>query len=152
MLTPFFFIKVGTFISLPALFAGLALIVALLAVKIIMKFIGVWPLTRVFRMSLREGNYTTLLMSTGLTFGSISALYGLTNGIIDQTQYTVLVTVVVGSAVVPTFIAQTWFLPKGVPTTAPVLRGTTGSETPERGRLAGTPSSEPVVGPEGATA
>src|SRR5919109_2388348 len=108
MLTPFFFIKVGTFISLPALLASLALIVALLAVKIIMKFIGVWPLTRVFRMSLREGNYTTLLMSTGLTFGSISALYGLTNGIIDQTQYTVLVTVV-GSAVVPTFIAQTWF-------------------------------------------
>jgi Kef-type K+ transport system membrane component KefB len=107
MLTPFFFIKAGTFISLPALLAGLALIVALLAVKIVLKFIGVWPLTWVFRMSSREGHYTTLLMSTGLTFGSISALYGLTNGIIDQTQYTVLVTVVVGSAVVPTLIAQT---------------------------------------------
>lgn len=116
MLTPFFFIKAGTFISLPALLTGFVLIAALLAVKIAAKFIGVWPLTRVFRMAPREGHYTTLLMSTGLTFGSISALYGLTNGIIDQTQYTVLVTVVVGSAVVPTFIAQTWFQPKGVPT------------------------------------
>ena len=56
--------------------------------------------------------YTTLLMSTGLTFGSISALYGLTNNIIDQEQYTILLTAVIGSAVVPTVIAQTWFLPK----------------------------------------
>ena len=62
-------------------------------------------------MNPRESHYTTLLMSTGLTFGSISALYGLTNGIIDRTQYTILVTAIVGSAVVPTFIAQTWFLP-----------------------------------------
>lgn len=57
-----------------------------LAVKIAAKFVGVWPLTRVFRMTTREGNYTTLLMSTGLTFGSISALFGLTNGIITQDQ------------------------------------------------------------------
>ena len=65
-------------------------------------------------MTTREGNYTTLLMSTGLTFGSIAALYGLTNHIINQTQYTILVTVVIGSAVVPTFIAQNWFLPHSV--------------------------------------
>jgi Kef-type K+ transport system membrane component KefB len=147
MLTPFFFIKAGTFISLPALLAGLALIVSLLAVKIILKFIGVWPLTRVFRMSSREGNYTTLLMSTGLTFGSISALYGLTNGIIDQTQYTILVTVVVGSAVVPTLIAQTWFLPefKRESVTAP-------AETPsamahEDEHLPGAPTIAPVGRP-----
>jgi Kef-type K+ transport system membrane component KefB len=151
MLTPFFFIKAGTFISLSALLTGFTLIVALLGVKIAAKFIGVWPLTRVFRMSPREGQYTTLLMSTGLTFGSISALYGLTNGIIDQTQYTVLVTVVVGSAVVPTFIAQTWFLPKSVPTAAPVSLETTGPGTPERERLTGAPTSTPVGGPEGAT-
>jgi hypothetical protein len=62
-------------------------------------------------MSKREGNYTTLLMSTGLTFGSISALYGLMHGIINQVQYTILVSVVIGSALVPTFIAQKWFLP-----------------------------------------
>jgi Kef-type K+ transport system membrane component KefB len=111
LLTPFFFIKAGTYVSVPALLAGLLLVLAFLAVKIATKFIGVWPLTRAFKLKPREGNYTTLLMSTGLTFGSISALYGLTHGIINQAQYTILVTVVIGSAVVPTFIAQTWFLP-----------------------------------------
>lgn len=60
----------------------------------------------------REANYTTLLMATGLTFGTISALFGLTNGIIDQAAYTILVTVVVLSAVVPTLIATTFFEPR----------------------------------------
>jgi len=64
-----------------------------------------------FRFVPREGMYTTLMMSTGLTFGSISALFGLTNHIIDQRQYTILVTAVIGSAVVPTLIAQRWFQP-----------------------------------------
>jgi Kef-type K+ transport system membrane component KefB len=75
------------------------------------KFVGIWPLTRAFGFAQREGMYTTLMMSTGLTFGTISALFGLTNGIIDQDQYTVLVTAVIGSAVVPTLIAQKWFQP-----------------------------------------
>ncbi|MDQ2905485.1 MAG: cation:proton antiporter [Chloroflexota bacterium] len=112
LLTPFFFIKAGTLVSLPALLAGFLLVIALLGVKMVTKFVGVWPVTRAFQMSRREGNYTTMLMSTGLTFGSISALYGLTHGIINQAQYTILVSVVIGSAVIPTFIAQTWFLPK----------------------------------------
>ena len=50
-------------------------------------------------------------MSTGLTFGSISALFGLTHGIIDQQQYSILVFVVIGSAVVPTLIANAFFIP-----------------------------------------
>jgi Kef-type K+ transport system membrane component KefB len=79
------------------------------------KFMGVWPLTRLFSFEKREGMYTTLMMSTGLTFGSISALFGLTNGIIDQDQYTVLVTAVIGSAVVPTLIAQKFFQPEYKP-------------------------------------
>jgi hypothetical protein len=54
-------------------------------------------------------------MSTGLTFGTISALFGLTNHIISQSQYTVLVTAVIGSAVVPTLIAQRFFAPPAVP-------------------------------------
>ncbi len=124
LLTPFFFIKAGALISLPALAAGIVLILILLGVKIAAKIIGVWPLTRVFGMNLREGNYTTLLMSTGLTFGSISALYGLTRGIISQAQYSVLVTVVIASAVVPTFIAQTWFQPKTVVPYEPEYFGT----------------------------
>lgn len=110
-LTPFYFIKAGALVSLPALVTGIALIFAFLAMKMATKFIGIWPLTRFFRMAKREGNYTTLLMCTGLTFGSISALFGLTHGIIDQGQYTILVTVVIGSAVVPTLIAQKWFKP-----------------------------------------
>ncbi len=112
LLTPFFFIKAGMLISLPAVVTGALLIVVLLVVKVGTKFLGVWPLTRVFKLTPREGNYTTLLMSTGLTFGSISALYGLSHGIINQAQYTILVTVVIGSALLPTFIAQTWFLPR----------------------------------------
>ena len=75
------------------------------------KFVGILPLTKAFKFEPREGMYTTLLMSTGLTFGSISALFGLTNHIIDQQQYTILVTAVIGSAVVPTLIAQRWFMP-----------------------------------------
>lgn len=112
ILTPFYFLKAGLYVSLPAVAAGLGLIVALLLMKMATKLVGVWPLTRAFKMSAREGNYTTLLMSTGLTFGTISALYGLTNGIVDQTQYTILVTVVIASAVVPTMIAQAFFLPR----------------------------------------
>jgi Kef-type K+ transport system membrane component KefB len=113
-LTPFYFIKAGLYVSLPAVIAGIVVIIIFLGVKVAAKFIGVWPMTRVFKLSKREGTYTTLLMSTGLTFGSISALYGLTNGIIDQSKYTILVTVVIGSAVIPTLIAQRWFLPKFV--------------------------------------
>lgn len=112
MLTPFYFLKAGSYVALPAVAAGFGLIVALLATKMVTKAISVWPVARAFEFGLREANYTTLLMSTGLTFGTISALYGLTNKIIDQTQYTILVTVVIGSAVVPTMIAQTWFRPR----------------------------------------
>ena len=80
-------------------------------IKMATKFVGILPLTKAFRFEAREGMYTTLLMSTGLTFGTISALFGLTNHIIDQAQYTILVTAVIGSAVVPTLIAQRWFQP-----------------------------------------
>ncbi len=111
-LTPFYFLKAGLLVSLPAVAAGFGLMVAFLGLKVAAKYVGVWPLTRVFRIGAREGHYTTLLMSTGLTFGSISALFGLTNGIIDRGQYTILVTAVIGSAVVPTLIAQAWFRPR----------------------------------------
>ncbi|OGR07366.1 MAG: potassium transporter Kef, partial [Desulfobacca sp. RBG_16_58_9] len=114
LLTPFFFIKAGTLVSLPALIAGFGLLVALFWVKIIAKIIGVWPVCRIFKMPLRESNYTTLLMSTGLTFGSISALFGFNYGYINQAQYSILVTVVIASAVIPTVIAQLWFQPRVV--------------------------------------
>jgi len=112
VLTPFYFLKAGSLIRFDALVAGAGLIALFLGLKMLTKFVGILPLTRVFRFESRDGIYTTLLMSTGLTFGSIAALYGLTNHIINQEQYTILLTAVIGSAVVPTLIAQKWFLPK----------------------------------------
>lgn len=115
LLTPFYFLKAGALIELDAVVTSAALIGVLLLVKMITKFLGVWPLTHWFRFGRREGMYTTLLMSTGLTFGSISALFGLTHGLIDAEQYAVLVTVVILSAIVPTLIAERWFDPREVP-------------------------------------
>lgn len=118
LLTPFYFLNAGMKVYLPALWAGLALVLTLLAVKIAAKLVGVWPLARFFGMAPRESNYTTLLMSTGLTFGTISALFGLNNHYITKDQYSVLVTVVIASAVVPTMIAQKWFKPQIEPLVA----------------------------------
>ncbi len=115
LLTPFYFLKAGSLVRFRTVVEAAGLITILLGVKILAKFIGVWPLTRRFEFSHREGMYTTLMMSTGLTFGTISALYGLTNGIISQEQYTILVAAVIGSAVVPTLIAQRWFQPALAP-------------------------------------
>jgi len=109
--TPFYFIRAGSFVSLPALRTAVGVIGVLLALKIVAKCVGVWPLSRMFFMRAREANYTTLLMSTGLTFGTISALFGLQNKIIDQRQYSILVTAVILSALVPTLIAQKFFEP-----------------------------------------
>lgn len=112
LLTPFFFLRAGLLISFPALVAGAGAIVLLFGLKMITKVIAVWPTAGAFQMPARDRTYTTLLMATGLTFGSIAALYGLTNGLITQRQYTVLVTVVILSAFVPTLIAQRWFEPE----------------------------------------
>ena len=114
LLTPFYFLKAGRLVALPAVVAGAGLIATLLAIKVGAKICGVWPVARAFRMPVREANYTTLLMSTGLTFGTISALYGFNHGYIDQAAYTVLVTVVILSAVVPTLIATTFFEPRAL--------------------------------------
>jgi Kef-type K+ transport system membrane component KefB len=111
MLTPFFFLRAGLLISVPALLAGAGVIAVLFGVKMAAKVIGVWPTAAVFGLPVRERSYTTLLMATGLTFGSISALFGLTNHLITKAQYTELVTVVILSAFVPTLIAQQFFGP-----------------------------------------
>jgi len=115
LLTPFYFLNAGMKVYQPALWVGFGLVVVLLAVKMATKVVGIWPLTRLFGFAAREGNYTTLLMSTGLTFGTISALFGLNHNYITQDQYSILVTVVIGSAIVPTVIAQAFFLPEVEP-------------------------------------
>jgi Kef-type K+ transport system membrane component KefB len=109
-LTPFFFMKGGLNVSLGAVWANLGLLGLLFAAKMVPKLVGVYPLAR--RYTAPHGAFTTLLMSTGLTFGTISSLYGLNAGIIDKTQFSLLITVVVLSAVVPTAIAQRFFQPE----------------------------------------
>ncbi len=108
-LTPFFFVKGGLNVSLGAVLGNLGLLGMLLLTKMVPKVALVYPLAR--RAAPRHATFTTLLMSTGLTFGTIASLYGLTAGIIDTTQFSLLITVVVLSAVVPTFVAERWFLP-----------------------------------------
>lgn len=110
-LTPFYFIRAGSYVSVPALMSGLGAFLVLLAAKMTTKILGVYPTTQVFRTPRRQAIYTTLMMSTGLTFGSISALYGLTHGIVSQAQYSFIIAAVIGSAVVPTLIANAFFLP-----------------------------------------
>jgi Kef-type K+ transport system membrane component KefB len=78
LLTPFFFLRAGTLIHASALVSGAGVIAVLLAVKLVSKGIAVWPTAARFRLQKRERAYTTLLMATGLTFGSIAALLGLT--------------------------------------------------------------------------
>lgn len=110
MLTPFFFLKSGMNVSLSAVVANMGWLVALLLLKLGAKFIGVFPMA--LRFVRADAWYTTLLMSTGLTFGTISSLYGLNAGILTQAQFSVLVTTVIGTAVIPTVIAQRFFTPK----------------------------------------
>ncbi|AIS52909.1 transporter, CPA2 family [Thermoanaerobacter kivui] len=110
--TPFYFLKAGLFVSIPGVISNILLIVVLLLIKIATKYIGVKPTTMIFKFSKREGMYTTLLMSTGLTFGTISAMFGLSHNIITADQYTVLVTVVILSAIIPTLIAERFYRPE----------------------------------------
>ena len=111
LLTPFYFIRAGSFVAVPALVAAPFAFLVLLGAKMATKFVGVFPTTRLFKSPKRESMYTTMLMSTGLTFGTISSLFGLSHHIITQAQYSLLVAAVIGSAVVPTLIANAFYLP-----------------------------------------
>ncbi len=109
-LTPFFFLKGGMSVSAHALWANLGVLLLLFVWKLVPKFAGVYPLAR--RFTAPHAIFTTLLMSTGLTFGTITSLYGLNAGIINRTQFSLLVAVVVLSAIVPTAVAQQFFQPR----------------------------------------
>lgn len=112
LLTPFYFIRAGSFVSVPALITAPAAFIFFLVIKIVTKVVGVYPVTKAFGSPSTEAMYTTLLMSTGLTFGTISSLFGLSHGIINQGQYSALVAAVIGSAVMPTIIANAFYLPR----------------------------------------
>ncbi len=111
LLTPFYFIRAGSFVSVPALVAAPLVFIALFSAKMVSKVAGVFPAVKAFRYERKETTYYTLMMSTGLTFGTISALFGLSHSIITPAQYSHLVAAVIGSAVIPTLIANTFFMP-----------------------------------------
>ena len=112
LLTPFYFIRAGSFVSVPVLLAAPLIFVALFFAKMGCKLTGLLPAVRAFGYKGHDGIYYALMMSTGLTFGTISALFGLNHGIIDQRQYSHLVATVIGSAVIPTAIANGFFMPR----------------------------------------
>jgi Kef-type K+ transport system membrane component KefB len=129
LLTPFYFVRAGSFVSIPELVAAPAAFVFMLVVKVFSKIVGVYPVTKVYKAPNKEAMYTTLLMSTGLTFGTISSLFGLSHGIIDQAQYSALVAAVIASAVIPTVIANAFYLPRHLlPEPGPETKPTTDAQ------------------------
>jgi len=111
LLTPFYFLKAGSLVNAAVLYSGIGLITLFFLVKTISKFIGLFPAGKAFKFSFRTNMFNTLMMSTGLTFGTISALYGLNNGIINKDQYSVIVLTVILTAIIPTLIADIFFQP-----------------------------------------
>ncbi|MBM3563035.1 MAG: cation:proton antiporter [Alphaproteobacteria bacterium] len=112
LLTPFYFIRAGYFVSIPAVLAAPLGVAAFLAVEIATKVVSVYPVARRFGSPHKDAMYTTLLMASGLTFGTISALFGLSNNIIDQSQYSTLVAAIIATAIIPTMIANGLYLPR----------------------------------------
>jgi Kef-type K+ transport system membrane component KefB len=112
LLTPFYFIRAGSYVLVPVLIAAPLVMLILFLAKSLTKAIAVYPAVRVHRYEGNSGIYYTLMMSTGLTFGTISALFGLNHNIIDQKQYSWIVGTVIASAVIPTMIANSFFLPR----------------------------------------
>ncbi len=111
-LTPFYFLRAGTLVSVKALMAAPGILICLLTAKVVSKIFGIYPVIARFRREPSERWFYTLMMSTGLTFGTIAALFGLAHGIVTREQYSFLVAAVIASAVVPTMIATAVFLPR----------------------------------------
>ncbi len=112
ILTPFYFLKAGSLVNLQAILNQMGILTILFFAKVISKFLGLYPTGAMFRFKTKINLYNVMLMSTGLTFGTISSLYGLEHNIINQEQYSLLVTAVILSALIPTYIAQKFFYPK----------------------------------------
>jgi Kef-type K+ transport system membrane component KefB len=112
LLTPFYFIRAGALVSVAAVVAAPVVFLWLFFAKMFSKMIPLLPTIRSFDYLGKDGVYYTLMMSTGLTFGTISALFGLSHHVISQSQYSFLVATVIGSAVIPTAIANAHFLPR----------------------------------------
>ena len=112
LLTPFFFIRAGYLVSISAVIAASTAFGFLLAAKILAKTVSVYTVAKYHDSSHKEGMYSALLMASGLSFGTIAALFGLSHGIIDKSQYSALVAAVIGSGIIPTLIASNLYLPR----------------------------------------
>jgi Kef-type K+ transport system membrane component KefB len=110
LITPFFFIKGGMNVGLKEVMSALNLVVIFLGLKLVAKIVAVYPISRITMP--RGGRvFTTLLMSTGLTFGTLASVFGFQSGYINKVQFSVLISVVILSAIIPTIIAQRFFAP-----------------------------------------
>lgn len=121
LLTPFYFIRAGALVSVPTVVVAPVAFLVLFGGKVASKIFGLYPAITKFRKNKNERWYYTLLMSTGLTFGTISALYGFSHNIVDRSQYSFLVAVVIASALIPTMIANFAFMPKHLISEAPIM-------------------------------
>jgi Kef-type K+ transport system membrane component KefB len=124
LLTPFYFIRAGSFVSVAALMAAPVTLLVLFGAKSLFKAVAVYPAVRIHKYDGKAGAYYTLMMSTGLTFGTISALFGLNHQIITQAQYSYIVGTVIASAVIPTMIANGFFLPRHLLPHTPKIKKT----------------------------
>jgi glutathione-regulated potassium-efflux system ancillary protein KefC len=137
-LTPLYFLRAGMLVDVGAVIVAPLAVIVLFAAKVGAKIFGLYPVIGRFRRERKERWYYTLMMSTGLTFGTISALYGLSHGIVTQQQYSFLVTVVIGTAVIPTLIASLAFVPRHLLPALEaeaVLAGARGAVQPSLGQL-----------------
>jgi Kef-type K+ transport system membrane component KefB len=115
LLTPFYFLRVGALLQVPAVLSGGGAILFLGAAQILTKFLGIYPATQIFRCPPREAVYTSLLLSSGLTFGTIAAVFGLSHHIVDEAQFSVLVAALLVTALVPAWIANRFLIPAAGP-------------------------------------
>jgi glutathione-regulated potassium-efflux system ancillary protein KefC len=127
LLTPFYFIRAGYFVSIPAVVAAPLGVIALVIVEMSTKVASVYPVARRFGSPHKDAMYTTLLMASGLTFGTIASLFGLSHKIIDESQYSTLVAAIIGTAIVPTVIANSLYLPRHL---LPESENTTSEQSP----------------------
>ena len=110
IITPIFFIIGGMKVSLPLIYSCFGIFLTLFTLRQISKYIGVYYPSKKFLK--QNHTYVTMMMSTGLTFGLVAAVFGLNNGIINQTEYSVITGILVLSAILPTFVAEKWYTPK----------------------------------------
>src|SRR5207244_9369322 len=61
ILTPFYFLKAGSLVSAEVIVTSAGIIQIYLAVKMVTKFVGILPLTRIFRFDPRDGMSTTMM-------------------------------------------------------------------------------------------